>query len=108
MVPENPVLITGASGFVATELVRHFVGGYLVSRSAGARPVVANWRWLSRSDVLATLGIEPTPNMVIHLEVKQNVFHSTRRDIEAFRRVNVDGTREWLNWCTQDVGRRFL
>jgi nucleoside-diphosphate-sugar epimerase len=37
----------------------------------------------------------------VHLEVKQHVESPTAEDLGEFQKVNVEGTREWLRWCTE-------
>ncbi|HEY1111788.1 MAG TPA: NAD-dependent epimerase/dehydratase family protein, partial [Opitutaceae bacterium] len=87
------------------------IGGYAVSRE-GRIPVPAGWRALTRQAVLddGALHGAATPRLdwVIHLEVKQHVDAPTAADIADFEKVNVEGTRRWLEWCAQAGVARFM
>lgn len=57
------------------------------------------------------LGASVLPTAIdwfVHLEVKQHVPNPTARDREQFRRVNIEGTADWLRWCTRAGVRRFV
>lgn len=108
-------LVTGCSGFVGQALTKHLaasgIGGYAVSRE-GRTLVPAGWRAFTRQAVLdggALQGSDtPRPEWVIHLEVKQHVDAPTAADIADFERVNVEGTRRWLEWSARSGIECFM
>ena len=108
------VLITGGGGFVGRALTRVFAGagwrGAVSSRSADAGTVAAlpgGWHRALRGDLLG--GAEGwSPDVLVHLEVKQHVFHATEADLAEFTSVNVDGTAAWLEWCALRGVKHFV
>ena len=101
------VLVNGASGYVGQEFVRRSPQSLrLVAVSRTPLNSGANLQWFSREKVL-TKGIE-APGVVIHLEVKQHVFHADANSGMEILAANVDGTREWLDWCDRLGVQRFI
>lgn len=109
------LLVTGASGFVGRGLLDRLAAHGHTGLATGREPppgMPPGWRAVRRADVLAAAGVAESPagavmpDVLVHLEVKQHVFRPTPADIEAFRRTNVVGTREWLDWAARaGVGR---
>ena len=104
------LLVTGASGFVGRGLLEwlsaHGHAGTATGRTAPA-DVPAGWRAAARADVLAH-GLAAAPEVIVHLEVKQHVARPTPADIRGFRRCNVGGTKEWLEWAARNRVERFV
>ena len=114
-IPPMNILVTGASGFVGRGLVDRLAARGHAGLATGREPpagMPAGWRAARRADVLAGAAFPAPfdrPDVIVHLEVKQHVFRPTPADIEAFRRTNVVGTREWLDWAARvGVGRFVL
>jgi len=116
------LLVTGASGFVGRGLVdrlaAHGHGGLATGRTPPPG-MPAGWRAARRADVLgdAVGGSAPPdpssaaagrPDVIVHLEVKQHVFRPTAADVAEFQRINVLGTREWLDWAARAGVGRFV
>ncbi len=108
------IAITGASGFVGPRLVNDLAraghNGYAIARRE-VKDLPPGWIWLSRDRALSgrefANGGLPSPDWVIHLEVKQHVDAPTADDHAEFQRVNVDATRAWLQWCDRVGVQRF-
>lgn len=111
------ILVSGASGFIGQHLIAyldgHRVSGLAVSRR-GISNLPPHWTWKARDTVLCA-GREDAainPNQaewaVIHLEVKHHVPNPGNADLAEFERVNVEGTRDWLNWCDRTGVSRFI
>lgn len=111
---DRSVLITGGSGFVGGALVSVFAErgwrGVVSSRSGaqgGARALPPGWRRALRGELLD--GSDAfAPDLFVHLEVKQHVFHPTAEDLADFTSVNVKGTEAWLDWCAARGVKRFV
>lgn len=95
------VLVTGARGFVGRGLLPRLAAAGHDGVAVGREPprgVPAGWTAATRADVLA--GSPPGAiDAIVHLEVKQHVPRPSPADIEAFATVNVQGTRDWLEWA---------
>ena len=117
------VLVTGASGFVGRGLVERLAAHGHVGLATGREPppgMPAGWRAARRADVLAGAalpggpdafgrpGRPDVPDVIVHLEVMQHVFRPSAADIEAFARINVGGTRDWLDWAGRAGVGRFV
>lgn len=102
-------LVTGATGFVGQSLVGFLSisgrRGFAVSRRGNA-DVPEGWRPVKKESALAGTG--NGTQVVVHLEVKQHVLNPTPEDIAGFQEVNVEGTREWLDWCEREEVKRFV
>lgn len=104
-------VVTGASGFVGRGLLgfltEHGHGGIATGRRPpGGLP--PGWRAAARDDVLAGRDGPSGPAVVVHLEVCQHRPAPTAADIDDFRRVNIEGTRGWLDWAGRQGARRFV
>lgn len=104
-------LVTGARGFVGRELVRTLARRGHTGIATGRRApgdLPAGWQAAERDSMLAADPAPPPIDAVVHLEVKQHIARPTAADIEQFERVNVGGTRAWLDWATRHGVRRFI
>lgn len=104
-------VVTGASGFVGRGLLcflaEHGHGGIATGRRPpGGLP--PGWRAATRDDVLAGRDGPAGPAVVVHLEVCQHRPSPTAADVEDFRKVNIEGTRAWLDWAGRQGVRRFV
>jgi UDP-glucose 4-epimerase len=103
------LLVTGARGFVGQGLLEFLhgrgIGGIATGRSA-PEALPAGWQGLTRTDVLQGRHASPV-DAIVHLEVKQHVPRPTPADVAEFTAVNVDGTREWLEWAARQGVSRF-
>lgn len=105
------ILISGSSGLVGQGLISTFANEGQQGIATGRRPpanLPAGWLGRERLPTRANLAADGLPDVVIHLEVKQHVFHPTRSDVQEFRDINVGGTLEWLQWCTRYGISRFV
>jgi len=106
------LIVTGARGFVGRELVAFLAASGQQGVATGrAAPVDLpdGWQGRSRSELLAdSSGPAAPPTALVHLEVKQHVPRPTADDVAAFRAVNVDGTRAWLEWAGRHGVARFV
>ena len=104
------LLVTGARGFVGQGLIAFLhgrgIGGLATGRSA-PEALPERWRGATRSDVLQGRTASPV-DAIVHLEVRQHVPRPTRADVAQFAAVNVDGTREWLEWAAKQSVSRFV
>jgi nucleoside-diphosphate-sugar epimerase len=105
------LVVTGASGFVGRplgrELARAGHTGVVVARRE-CDPPGAGWEWRERDALLHAPAGGDVPAALVHLEVKQHVVAPTPADCAEFERVNVQGTQDWLRWCTERGVRRFV
>lgn len=104
-------VVTGASGFVGRGLLAVLAEHGHSGIATGRLPPVglpAGWRAASRADVLAGREGPAGPAVVVHLEVRHHLPRPTAADVEELRRVNIEGTREWLDWAARHDARRFV
>jgi GlcNAc-P-P-Und epimerase len=105
------IIVTGAQGFVGRGLVpllaAHGHTGVATGRAAPA-DLPAGWTGATRDRVLAGTADASHADAIIHLEVKQHAPRPTPADIDDFERVNVGGTRAWLDWAARHGVRRFV
>ncbi len=104
-------LVTGARGFVGRRLLDVLAAsGHCGIASGRQAPthVPAGWLGAQRSDLLGGNGGGKDSDAIVHLEVKQHAPQPTSSDIEGFQTVNVGGTRQWLEWATQNGIKRFV
>jgi UDP-glucose 4-epimerase len=66
------------------------------------------WIGAARDRVLGDAAEIPRPDGIIHLEVKQHVPRPSAADVAEFDRVNVGGTRAWLDWAGRHGVGRFV
>ncbi|MHC1767830.1 MAG: NAD-dependent epimerase/dehydratase family protein [Verrucomicrobiia bacterium] len=102
------VLLTGASGFVASDLLQR-LGNQSWSGWAVARRTIKclplGWEWVERSNALDS---SLSADWLVHLEVKHHVPSPRARDVAEFESVNVRGTRQWLDWASQNGIRKCV
>ena len=105
------LLVTGASGFVGRGLLPVLTalghGGMATGRTAPP-DLPDGWVGGRRAEVLAAGPADSPIDAVVHLEVRQHVARPSPADIAEFERVNVEGTREWLDWATVNGTRKFV
>jgi nucleoside-diphosphate-sugar epimerase len=110
MIPME-ILVTGASGFVGRGLLETLSAAGHSGTATGRTPPVGlphGWRACSRNEILAGAVEVPRPEGIVHLEVEQlptRRLHSAGLDYD---RVNVAGTRDWLDWAAVRGVRRFV
>ena len=103
-------VVTGARGFVGRGLLPVLAAAGHIGIATGRTvptDLPSGWRGSTRGEWLATVP-SPPPDAVIHLEVEQTVPAPTAADSEAADRVNVGGTRAWLDWATKHGVRCFV
>ena len=110
------LLVTGASGFVGRGLLDWLAARGHTGVATGRTPPAYHpqgWSAACRGEFLLG-GRAAGPDgqhggpfdALVHMEVKQHVPRPTPADVEEFRRGNVAGTRDWLEWAArQGVGR---
>jgi len=110
------LLVTGASGFVGRGLLDWLAArGHTGVATGRTSPAYHphGWNTACRDEFLrggraaGQDGGHGGPiDALVHMEVKQHVPRPTPADVEEFRRGNVAGTRDWLEWAArQGVGR---
>jgi nucleoside-diphosphate-sugar epimerase len=105
------LLVTGARGFVGRGLLPLFAArGHAGIATGRGAPIdlPPSWRGEARREVLEDAADASGTDAIVHLEVKQHVSRPTPADITDFHRVNVDGTRQWLDWATRHGVKRFV
>jgi nucleoside-diphosphate-sugar epimerase len=97
------VLVTGASGFVARDIIETFIGaGHVVrglTRGLGVRPgqYLEVARWTGVHDTAALRLALKDVDAVIHLAARVHVMRESAADaLDEFRRVNSDGSTHVL------------
>jgi nucleoside-diphosphate-sugar epimerase len=105
------ILVTGATGFVGRGLLpllaaRGHTG--IATGRTGPSDLPPGWIGATRDRVLTDAADIPRPDGIIHLEVKQHVPRPTAADVDEFDRVNVGGTRAWLDWAGRHGVGRFV
>lgn len=106
------MIVTGASGFVGRGLLEWLAARGHVGLASGRTPPAAHvppgWQAVSRSDLLSGAVDAGSVDVIVHMEVKQHVPRPTAADIAEFRRGNVFGTGEWLDWASDRGVRRVV
>lgn len=105
------LIVTGATGFVGRGLLPLLAArGHTGVATGRALPtgLPAGWTGLERDRLLSDAADTRPPDAVVHLEVKQHVPRPTAADIDEFDRVNVGGTRAWLDWAARHAAGRFV
>jgi len=103
-------VITGARGFVGRGLLPILAAaGHTGTATGRIRPtdLPPGWRGRTRDEVLASAP-SPPPAAIVHLEVEQTVPVATVTAPDACDRVNVGGTRAWLDWAAEHGVPRFV
>jgi len=107
------IIVTGASGFVARELMRACAADGSTGLAVSRRPVddlPRGWMHQNRAAFLAE-GAAAGVDAIVHLEVLHHRFkvgESAQDAQRAFDEVNVEGTRTWLDWGSAKGVTRFL
>ena len=105
------VLLTGASGFIGRNFVREFSQSGIQGLASSRTPLIdlpPLWTHRYRDEILAGAPQESRLDLVLHLEVKQHAQNPTAADLADFQAVNVEGTRQWLDWCRRHGVKRFV
>jgi nucleoside-diphosphate-sugar epimerase len=105
------LLVTGARGFVGRGLLPWLAGQGFSGIATGSEPprdLPEGWQGAARGDVLGGRQDVGSVDAVVHLEVRQHVPRPTAADEAEFARINVGGTRDWLDWATARGLRRFV
>ena len=105
-------VVTGARGFVGRGLLPVLAAAGHVGTATSRLPptdlpLPPGWQGRTRGELLATAP-HPHPAAIIHLEVEQRVPAPTPADPDACDRVNVAGTRAWLEWGAKHGVCRFV
>lgn len=103
-------VVTGARGFVGRGLLPVLAAAGHVGIATGRTvptDLPPGWRGSTREEWLVATPT-PVPAAIVHLEVEQTVPAPTAADSEAIDRVNVGGTRAWLDWATKHGVRCFV
>lgn len=109
------ILVTGANGFVGQALVRRLLCEQDIRVLAGSRHPDGRWPLpaapvhlpdLATADALPSLaGVDA----IIHCAARVHVMHDTARDpLDAFRRVNVEGSLRLARQAAREGVRRFI
>ena len=104
-------LVTGASGFVGRGLLERLSASGHAGVATGREPppgLPFGWRAVRRHEVLSGDHDATDVEGIVHLEVRQHVPRPTPADCDDFETVNVQGTREWLDWAARHGVRRFV
>ena len=106
-------LLTGSSGYLGRYLMTELSVAGHAGMAVSRRPqdnLPQGWRSGVRATVLgdASGQMSGIPDLVVHLEVKQHVMRPTSEDLAAFRSVNIEGTKQWLEWCAKRAVKRFV
>lgn len=105
------LLVTGARGFVGRGLVPWLAGqGFsgIATGSEAPHGLPEGWQGTTRGDVLdGTRDFGPV-DAIVHMEVRQHVPRPTAADDAEFERINVGGTRAWLDWASAHGLGRFV
>lgn len=103
-------LVTGAGGFVGRAVIEALSeagwSGLATGRAAPAG-LPPGWRGWQRDDLLARPDAA-RPRAIVHLESRSPADDAPEGDGGMFDRVNVGGTREWLEWAAAAGTRRFV
>jgi nucleoside-diphosphate-sugar epimerase len=104
-------IITGASGLIGRQLCASLWAAGHSGLAVSRQPIDSlppSWRWKERGSLLAERRIQAVVDAVVHLEVKHHVPFPRAVDYSEFVRVNVEGTEEWLRWCSEREIQRFV
>jgi UDP-glucose 4-epimerase len=105
------LLVTGSRGFVGRGLLPFLAARGCDGIATGRQPPAGlpeGWHGATRTAVLGGAADVGPLDAVVHLEVKQHVPRPTAADEAEFERVNVGGTREWLDWAARRGVGRFV
>lgn len=105
------LLVTGASGFVGRRLLPVLTaagyGGIATGRTLPP-DLPGGWVGGRRDQILTGASVDGPIDAVVHLEVRQHVARVSSHDIAEFQRVNVDGTRAWIDWAAKNHVGKFV
>lgn len=105
------LLVTGARGFVGQGLLPWLAGQGFSGIATGSEPprgLPDAWQGATRGDVLDGKRDFGPVDAIVHLEVRQHVPRPTAADEAEFTRINVGGTRDWLDWAAARGLGRFV
>ena len=109
---EQPVLVTGAKGFLGSEIVRHAVAAHLAVRATDKYTehitLDADYRPADILDLSSLKPIFRDVSLVIHVAGLAHVFDKAKADIAPFKAINEQGTANVAHAAAEAGVRHFI